>query len=438
MGRLARFPTFSALASVALAIVLALSLLLLSQGIGQAAKPSPGGDTTPPTLTTVLPANNTTGIVPTTNVEATFSEAMNASTINGSTFTLTSAGTTTPVAAQVSYDPAATKATLDPNADLAPGTTYTATIKGGAKGATDLAGNAIRSNNTWSFTTAAAPPAPDTTPPNTTIDSGPSATVSSTSASASFTFSSTEANSTFECSLDGGAFAPCSSPKTFDNLSDGSHTFQVKATDAAGNTDATPASRSWTVDTTAPETTIDSGPSGTINVADATFAFSSSEAGSTFECRLDGAAYSACASPKSFTGLANGSHTFDVRAMDGAGNVDATPASRTFTVDVPSPPQDTTPPDTTIDSGPSATVSSTSASASFTFSSTEANSTFECSLDGGAFAPCSSPKTFDNLSDGSHTFQVKATDAAGNTDATPASRSWTVDTTAPETTIDSG
>src|SRR5215211_5874308 len=286
MGRLAQFPTFGALASVALAMVLALSLLLLSEGVGRAAKPT--GDTTPPTLSTVFPANNATGVGLTINVEATFSEAMNASTINGSTFTLTSAGTTTPVAAQVSYASATNQATLDPSTDLAPGTTYTATIKGGNKGVKDLAGNPLRSNNTWSFTTAAAPPAPDTTPPDTTIDSGPSATVSSTSASASFTFSSTEANSTFECSLDGAAFAPCSSPKTFDNLSDGSHTFQVKATDAAGNTDATPASRSWTVDTTAPETTIDSGPSGTINVADATFAFSSSEAGSTFECRLDG------------------------------------------------------------------------------------------------------------------------------------------------------
>ena len=250
MGRLAQFPTFGALASVALAMVLALSLLLLSEGVGRAAKPT--GDTTPPTLSTVFPANNATGVGLTINVEATFSEAMNASTINGSTFTLTSAGTTTPVAAQVSYDPAATKATLDPNADLAPGTTYTATIKGGAKGATDLAGNAIRSNNTWSFTTAAAPPAPDTTPPDTTIDSGPSATVSSTSASASFTFSSTEANSTFECSLDGAAYSGCTSPKSYSALGDGTHTFSVRAIDAARNVDPTPASRTWMIDTSTP------------------------------------------------------------------------------------------------------------------------------------------------------------------------------------------
>jgi RTX calcium-binding nonapeptide repeat (4 copies) len=90
----------------------------------------------------------------------------------------------------------------------------------------------------------------DTTPPETTIDSGPSGTVNSSSAS--FAFSSDEAGSTFECKLDAGIFAPCTSPKAYDGLSNGSHTFEVRATDTAGNSDATPASRTWTVDTTAP------------------------------------------------------------------------------------------------------------------------------------------------------------------------------------------
>jgi hypothetical protein len=85
-------------------------------------------------------------------------------------------------------------------------------------------------------------------------------------------------------------------------------------------------------DTTPPETTIDSGPSGTVKPKDATFMFHSSEAGSTFECKLDSGPYSACSSPKRYTGLANGSHTFLVRATDAAGNTDATPASRTWTV----------------------------------------------------------------------------------------------------------
>src|SRR5215212_8435220 len=173
---------------------------------------APGtADTTAPTVSTVAPASGATGVATTANVEATFSEAMDASTISGSTFTLTKQGSTQPVAAQVSYDVATKKATLNPTADLEAGTTYTASIRGGASGVKDLAGNPLGADKAWSFTTAAAPPPPpqDTTPPETSIDSGPSGTTKQNSAS--FTFSSNEANSTFECKLDSGAFNACSS-----------------------------------------------------------------------------------------------------------------------------------------------------------------------------------------------------------------------------------
>ena len=85
-------------------------------------------------------------------------------------------------------------------------------------------------------------------------------------------------------------------------------------------------------DTTPPDTTIDSGPSGTVQSSSASFSFSSSESGSNFECRLDSGSWGACTSPKEYTGLSNGSHTFEVRATDSAGNTDSTPASRTWTV----------------------------------------------------------------------------------------------------------
>jgi N-acetylneuraminic acid mutarotase len=87
----------------------------------------------------------------------------------------------------------------------------------------------------------------DLTPPETTIEGGPSGVLSSKDAS--FTFISSEASSTFECRLDDAAFAPCGSPKGYGGLGDGSHTFEVRATDAFGNTDPTAASRTWTVDT---------------------------------------------------------------------------------------------------------------------------------------------------------------------------------------------
>jgi hypothetical protein len=126
--------------------------------------------------------------------------------------------------------------------------TYTATLKGGASGVKDPAGNPLTADKSWSFSTASELlPPPDITAPEATLDSGPSGTLSS--GSASFAFSFSEANSAFECSLDGGAFVLCSSPKSYVNPSDGSHTFSVRATDAVGNTDATPASRTWTVST---------------------------------------------------------------------------------------------------------------------------------------------------------------------------------------------
>jgi hypothetical protein len=85
---------------------------------------------------------------------------------------------------------------------------------------------------------------PDTTAPETTIDSGP--TGETTSTSATFEFSSNELG-TFQCNLDGGAFVACDSPQTYTDLTLGPHTFQVRATDLASNVDPTPATRDWTV-----------------------------------------------------------------------------------------------------------------------------------------------------------------------------------------------
>ena len=89
--------------------------------------------------------------------------------------------------------------------------------------------------------------------PETSIDSNPVHPTASTSAT--FTFSSDEGGSTFECRIDGGAWGACTTPRNYTTLSDGSHTFDVRATDVAGNTDATPASYTWLVDTSAPSST---------------------------------------------------------------------------------------------------------------------------------------------------------------------------------------
>lgn len=81
-----------------------------------------------------------------------------------------------------------------------------------------------------------------------------------------------------------------------------------------------------------PETTITSSPASSTTSTSATFNFTSDESPSTFECKLDSGAYSSCTSPKSYSGLAVGSHTFSVKAKDGAGNEDPTPASFTWTI----------------------------------------------------------------------------------------------------------
>jgi len=172
------------------------------------------------------------------------------------------------------------------------------------------------------------------TPPDTTITAAPPAT--STSSSASFSFTATKAGSTFACQLDASAFAACTSPQSYSGLADGSHSFQVRATDPAGNTDPTPASYTWTVDTTPPDTTITAPPPARSNSSSPSFSFTATEAGSTFACQLDGSTFAPCVSPRSYSGLALGNHSFQVRATDAAGNTDPTPASYTWVV-VPIP-----------------------------------------------------------------------------------------------------
>ena len=119
-----------------------------------------GGDTTPPTITGQTPSNGATGIALDVSPTATFSEAMNPTTLTTSTFTLIKQGTSTPLAASVSY--ASQVATLNPSTDLEAATTYTATVKGGASGAKDVAGNALASDVSWSFTTSTGGPPPTT------------------------------------------------------------------------------------------------------------------------------------------------------------------------------------------------------------------------------------------------------------------------------------
>jgi len=165
-----------------------------------------------------------------------------------------------------------------------------------------------------------------------------------------------------------------------------------------------------------PETVIDSGPTGLIGESAVTFTFHGSDADDTFQCALDGAPWAPCTSPQQYTALAEGTHTFQVRAVNAAGEVDPTPASASFTVEA-------TPPQTTITSAPHGRIPTGEVSIAFT--ATEAGSTFQCSLDGGGYSPCSSPYVIASPAAGPHTFSVQATNQAGvkETTASP-SASW--------------
>jgi hypothetical protein len=168
-------------------------------------------------------------------------------------------------------------------------------------------------------------------PPETTIDSGPSGPTNNSTPT--FTFHSSEPNSLIDCMFDAELTPSCGSPLFPSSpLADGPHTFQAVATDSGGNTDPVPATRSFTVDTKPPNTTITSGPSDPTRDRTPTFRFRSGQAGSTFRCKRDAKPFSKCRSPKTFGTLSFGRHVFKVKARDPAGNVDLTPAKQVFHV----------------------------------------------------------------------------------------------------------
>jgi hypothetical protein len=437
--------------------------------------------------------------------------------------------------------------------------TCTGTVSGGScdislttDGSRTLTAHYLGDSNFNESTSAGASHTVDAVAPDTSIDSSPSDPT--TSAFASFTFSGTDGGSGvagFECQLDGGGFSSCTSPQDYSSLSDGSHTFDVRAIDAVGNADPTPASFMWAIDAP-PTVTIDQavgqddptntgtihftavfsepvtgftaadvsagGSSGGGNVAVSEIAPND---GTTYDVSVIGMAHDGSvtatipagaatdagtngnqaststdntvtydttapdvtieqagtqadptnAQPVHFTAVfsehINGFTSADVSlggtadtsaanvtitpiagnsydvAVDGLGsdgtvtaaipaggvtddaanqNNDSTSADNTVTLDA-------TVPDTTIDSTPANPTASTAAN--FAFSGTDAGSgvaSFECRLDAGSFSACASPRSYADLPDGSHTFQVRALDGAGNIDSSPAAFTWTIDT----------
>ncbi|MCC6623336.1 MAG: DUF11 domain-containing protein [Deltaproteobacteria bacterium] len=244
------------------------------------------------------------------------------------------------------------------------------------------------------------------------------------------------------CALDWAGAAPaeadwevCPATWTVTGLAEGPHQLQVYVVDTKGAVDPTPATWSWVVDTTAPDTRITAGPPphGAEVDVDLTFEDPTDPAIDHFECLLDEGEWEACdGGAVSYEGLDEGEHVFLVRAVDGAGTVDPTPARLVFVIDL-------TPPDTTIPARPDDPSQSTTAFVGF--GSDERPVTYRCALDPvgePVLAPCEATMVFAGLAEGEHTVWAQAVDEAGLADPTPASYTWVIDLSSPETEIVTG
>ena len=211
-------------------------------------------------------------------------------------------------------------------------------------------------------------------------------------------------------------------------------------------------------DTTAPETTVDSLDTSNVATDGSVVAhFSSNEPGGTFECKLqpmnelgeeiNQPPFEPCTSPKTYNDLGWFSYRFYVRATDAAGNVDETPATQVFEAKI-----DSIPPDGEITDGPAdgAVLNQSSVTYSFQVSDNRGIQNTGCvvyddatgfpyrlptddpnGLPSGEKRVCSSPVTFENIPDGNYTFTLYPQDKTFTTDPTPATRTFTVDTTVP-------
>jgi uncharacterized delta-60 repeat protein len=286
----------------------------------------------------------------------------------------------------------------------------------------------------------------DSQAPDTTITAKPPTLSNAALASFSWSGADTVGGTGvvgYQYQLDGGVWTPTTSTsQTFSALAEGSHSFKVAAIDAAGNTDASPDSFDWTVDTQTPvdsdppDTAITAKPAAFSRATSATFGWSGTDtAGGSgvvgYQYQLDGGPWTKTAlASQTFSGLSDGSHSFKVAAIDAVGNIDASPDSFGWTVDTQAP-------DTTITAKPPALSNLSFPTFSWSGTDTAGGSgvaSYQYQMDNGDWVPTTSTsQTVFGVFDGNHTFRVEAIDAAGNIDPSPASYSWTVDMTGPIT-----
>lgn len=237
------------------------------------------------------------------------------------------------------------------------------------------------------------------------------------SADVTWGLSRTRDDALLECSLDAGAWESCTTAGySATGLSEGTHTLDVRAYLAGPTSIQDPAVRSTVVvDTTKPVVSF-AGVAQHFAGTDAAIGWTSNEGSEYSECTLDGNWYDPC--PTAFSGLAGGEHELQLSVEDLAGNWSE---FTTFTFwTYPGLP------DTSVSGGQAPTTAV--ASASFSITASVAGATFECRVDGGAWKTCGASTTVGagEYAAGSHVFEARATDPAGQVDSSPASTAFTL------------
>jgi hypothetical protein len=233
-----------------------------------------------------------------------------------------------------------------------------------------------------------------------------------------------ESDAFYECKLDSQPFNACTSPQQYSGLPDGKHSFAVRVKSKQGGQFGTPASYTWRITNVAPLAQ-NQAATTTNTTALAIFLNASDSDALTYQIRRQPSHGVLLGLAPELTYVAHtgfvGEDSFTFAANDDQSD------SNEATVTIIVQPGAATLPDTTITDQPANPA--TSADASFSFSGsggTGGIARFECSLDNAAFTTCTSPQMYSGLSNGLHTFAVRAVDGAGNTDATPASYTWSV------------
>ena len=279
--------------------------------------------------------------------------------------------------------------------------------------------------------------ADDLAPQTTITAASPTSGGVSPDGSAAFNYASTEPGSRFVCALGSGSGAPsysaCGAGSTsYTGLSDGVYIFRVRAIDAAGNADASPASSSFVVDKSEPLTRLATHPPALSTSASAQFTFDGGFGGDRYECALDGAGFTPCMQPDaaqmgsaSYSGLGNGSHTFSVRTVDRSGRADSSPASFTWAIDPSGGPGGSDSAAVSLLKAPKAKTTSARAAFRFEVTPRVGKVKLECRLDRKRWVDCSNGRFSKRVELGRHTFLVRAVGTSLSSELTVAGLSYT-------------